>query len=163
MPAPYAPPSLNEDAFNCPHCGAFAAQKESGIYLDIGRQGWTQVEGYAATFCGRCEEIALWVAEAMVYPEGTSAPSGHEDLPEGVRKDYAEAPSIVDRSPRGACGILRLAIQNLVNVIQPDGGDLNDRIGRLVAKGLDPIVQQSLDAVRVVGNNALHPGEMDLR
>ena len=29
-------------------------------------------------------------------------------------------------------------------------------------RGLDPTVQQALDVVRVVGNNALHLGEMDV-
>lgn len=30
-------------------------------------------------------------------------------------------------------------------------------------KGLNPLVQQSLDVVRVVGNEAVHPGVIDLR
>ena len=30
-------------------------------------------------------------------------------------------------------------------------------------KGLDDHVQQALDAVRVIGNEAVHPGQMDLQ
>ena len=30
-------------------------------------------------------------------------------------------------------------------------------------KGLNPLVQKSLDVVRVVGNEAVHPGSIDLR
>ncbi len=43
------------------------------------------------------------------------------------------------------------------------GKDLNADIGELVAKGLSPAVQQALDSVRVIGNESVHPGVMDLR
>jgi hypothetical protein len=33
----------------------------------------------------------------------------------------------------------------------------------LVKKGLNPLVQQSLDIVRVIGNEAVHPGVIDLK
>ena len=43
------------------------------------------------------------------------------------------------------------------------GKNLNNDIGALVSRGLDQQVQMALDAVRVIGNNAVHPGQMDLR
>ena len=33
----------------------------------------------------------------------------------------------------------------------------------MVQSGLAPEVQQALDALRVIPNNAVHPGELDLR
>lgn len=99
----------------------------------------------------------------MVFPAVGGGPRPHADMPSGVRTDFEEARTIVNASPRGACALLRLATQKLVNELQPEGGDLNDRIGRLVATGLPPIVQQSLDVLRVIGNEAVHPGELDLR
>ncbi len=43
------------------------------------------------------------------------------------------------------------------------GKNLNDDIASLVKKGLSPQVQRSLDVLRVIGNNAVHPGQIDLR
>lgn len=42
------------------------------------------------------------------------------------------------------------------------GKDLNDDIGSLVKKGLRPEIQMALDSVRVIGNEAVHPGVLDL-
>lgn len=33
----------------------------------------------------------------------------------------------------------------------------------LVNNGLDPLVQQMLDTVRVIGNEQVHPGQIDVR
>ena len=43
------------------------------------------------------------------------------------------------------------------------GRNLNDDVGTLVGNGLRVQIQQALDAVRVVGNNAVHPGQLDLK
>jgi hypothetical protein len=43
------------------------------------------------------------------------------------------------------------------------GKDLDGDIGTLVGKGLPPRIQQALDVVRVIGNNAVHPGELDMK
>lgn len=40
------------------------------------------------------------------------------------------------------------------------GENLNNEIAALVEAGLPVEVQQSLDSVRVIGNESVHPGEM---
>ncbi len=99
----------------------------------------------------------------MVYPSFAGVDSPNQDLGEDIRDDYQEAAEILQRSPRGAAALLRLAIQKLCIQLGEDGENLNTDIGNLVARGLPEKVQESLDALRVIGNEAVHPGEMDLR
>lgn len=87
----------------------------------------------------------------------------HPDLSEDVRADYEEARDIEARSPRGATALLRLALKKLTIALGQKGKDLNENIKKLVERGLPVGVQKSLDLVRVIGNNAVHPGQIDLR
>lgn len=95
-------------------------------------------------------------------PSAASVPPHHIDLPEVCVSDYDEARDIVGRSPRAASALLRLTIQKLLIELGEKGKNINDDIGALVSKGLPIEVQQALDYCRVVGNNAVHPGEIDL-
>jgi hypothetical protein len=104
----------------------------------------------------------MWFAEKMLVPSSGSAPFPNRDLPEDVQRDYGEARDIIDKSPRGAAALLRLAIQKLCADLGEPGKNINDDIGNLVSKGLPVQIQQALDIVRVIGNNAVHPGQIDL-
>ncbi|MER9473535.1 DUF4145 domain-containing protein [Mesorhizobium sp. M0520] len=70
---------------------------------------------------------------------------------------------MINTSPRSAAALLRQAIQRLCRHVGGDGKNINDDIASLVKKVLDPRVQKALDVVRVIGNNAVHPGQIDLK
>jgi hypothetical protein len=112
--------------------------------------------------CYNCHKIAVWVNERLVFPEYKMTTQPNSDLPDHIVRDYEEARSIVDLSTRAAAALLRLGIQKLCAYLGQSGKDLNNDIKNLVAKGLDPLVQQSLDIVRVIGNESVHPGTIDL-
>jgi hypothetical protein len=77
-------------------------------------------------------------------------------------RDFQEAREIVNSS-RGAAALLRLCVQKLCKHLGEQGKNIDDDIASLVKKRLDRLVQKSLDIVRVIGNEAVHPGVLDLR
>jgi hypothetical protein len=85
------------------------------------------------------------------------------DLPEEIKNDYEEAAKIVNISPRGASALLRLAIQKLCKELGGEGKNINNDIASLVEKGLPARIQKALDTVRVVGNESVHPGVLDVK
>jgi hypothetical protein len=115
------------------------------------------------TSCFNCNELCLWMYDQLIWPRRLGGPQPNLDMPPDVRRDYEEASGILDASPRGAAALLRLAVQKLCKELGESGKNINDDIASLVRKGLDARVQKALDAVRVIGNNAVHPGQIDLR
>ena len=98
----------------------------------------------------------------MLVPSDAPVPPPHPDLPQDCCGEYNEARDIMAKSPRAASALLRLSIQKLMPHLGQSGKNINADIKALVANGLPPLVQKALDICRVVGNNAVHPGEIDL-
>lgn len=156
-------PAVGKDGFVCPHCGAYAHQTWGEAMTREG-PGRRAVNGGQFTTCQRCHECAYWYEGKLVYPtRPRQGPAPHTDMPDDPKGDYIEAQTILDLSPRGACALLRLAVQKLMVELGEKGENINADIASLVSKGLPIQVQQALDSLRVIGNNALHPGEMDLK
>jgi hypothetical protein len=154
----YVPPKYEESAFNCPHCGAYSRQEwRMRIFADN-----RLIENLSIAVCDRCEKYSIWLDDKMIYPIKSTAPLPSTDTPENILEDYNEARNIFENSPRAAAALLRLAIQKLCVVLDEKGNNINKDIASLVSKGLSPDIQKALDTVRVVGNNAVHPGTIDL-
>lgn len=135
-------------------------------FLDRIKEGkyvYQAVCNLSASSCYNCEKVAIWIYDRLVFPSTGEAPPANLDMPDDIRRDYNEASTILNQSPRGAAALIRLAIQKLCIELGQPGKNINDDIGALVKGGLDPRVQQALDAVRVIGNSAVHPGQIDLR
>lgn len=112
--------------------------------------------------CYNCHEISVWEYDKLVFPEMKIDIKPNKDLPAEIKLDFEEAREIVNSSPRGAAALLRLSIQKLCKYLGEKGVSIDEDIGNLVKKGLNPLVQKSLDIVRVIGNEAVHPGTINL-
>ena len=161
-------PQHGMDAFHCPTCGVYAHQLFAGAMRTMGGNGpfasaLTQIERYTVSVCSRCSTPAIWHDQKIVHPNYGSTPTAHPDMPRDVAGDYEEARLVADLSPRAAAALLRLALQKLCIALGQDGRRLDDDIRALVAVGLDTRIQRSLDILRITGNNAVHPGELDIK
>lgn len=154
------PPKFLSDAFNCPYCNVYAHMRWNSPTHFVGEQNVR----YA--LCAKCNQRSYWYEDAdnpegvLIYPRNSTAPPAHQDMPEEVLADYQEARDIADISPRAASAMLRLVIQKLCLLLGGDGKNINEDIGKLVTQGLPKRIQQALDTVRVSGNEAVHPGEL---
>jgi|SRR3989344_2276044 len=154
------PPAYQKTSFHCPHCGVKARQYWHQVeYRD---NGFKEQRGLYLCICEHCEDYSLWRGSEMVFPDKSVIEIPNKDLSEDILKDYLEAVSIINKSPRGAAALLRLAIQKLCKELGQPGKDLNKDIAKLVSQGLPKGVQKALDIVRVTGNESVHPGQIDI-
>ena len=168
MGTEFVPPKYLEDGFCCPHCGAFAHQNwytqiAALKPIENSQPNAKIMEDADVNFCFRCKKYSIWLNAKLIYPRSSSTPLPDENMPLDVLIDFLEARSIVDLSPRAAAALLRLALEKLMIDLNAEGKDLNARIGNLVTKGLPKRLQEAADALRVIGNNAVHPGVLDLK
>ena len=158
----YVAPHRGTKAFTCPYCGVLARQyHHSGPPELDGGYTYTYKHPIASIICEHCKNFSLWHFDSMVFPNRGNAPMPNSDMPVEVKKDYEEAASISTQSPGGAAALLRLSIQKLCVCLGGSGKNINKDIETLVKNGLPANVQKALDVVRVIGNNAVHPGQID--
>lgn len=157
----YIKPKVFAKSFTCPNCGTISKQNWWHRNWRGSQDTHTSNNIIRVGICDHCNENTLWLNEKMYYPDTGNAPFPNPEMPQDVLKLYLEAAGVQTKSPRGAAALLRLAIQVLCKELGEKGNNINTDIGNLVKKGLPIIVQQSLDVVRVTGNDAVHPGQID--
>ena len=158
----YIEPTVLAKSFTCPHCGTISMQDWWYRMWNGGQHsGGVSYNQLRIGKCQHCNENTVWINDLMYFPDNGNAPFPNPEMPENVKKLYSEASAIHMKSPRGASALLRLGIQVLCKELGEPGKNINTDIASLVKKGLPEIVQQSLDIVRVTGNDAVHPGQID--
>ena len=163
MAKTYIKPQKDSYKYTCPHCNTVSQMERDEHYFQSDKKlkSGNLVISNRLTIhrCQCCGKKIIWIDDEYVYPD-IVAEEANQDMPEPVKQLYDEAALIYNKSPRAACALLRLAIDRLCNCLGENDRDINKNIGALVSKGLPKEVQKALDFVRVVGNKAVHPGQI---
>lgn len=178
MKIQFVEPKYEERVFTCPNCQATAKQKWSTVQkFDTGDgatiKGWFETPGARnvtpqweldISICDVCDKFILWYEGERVYPSLSSVEEPAEDMPVEVKQLYNEARAIVQLSPKSACALLRLSLEKiLVHLGYPKSNKLVVNINKLKEDGkVDEYIYAAMDSVRLLGNNAVHPGKIDI-
>lgn len=165
MEREYTSPISKGDGFNCPLCGVFAHQDWYDVSLENAPVDKIKEssDDLSLSYCDKCGKYSVWIKEEMIFPQPSEVPLPLKDMPNEVMEVYNEARSIMNASPRSAAALLRFAIQMLMYNLGEDGGNINEVILDLRNKGLDVKIQKALDSVKVTGDEAINPGQIDPR
>ena len=157
----YYPPIFNETKFHCALCGIYSQQKWYPLVRKENKVG--HHTKFSASQCDHCKEYCFWYGESMIVPEATPVPPAHQDMPENCKEIYDEARAVVSLSPKAAAALLRLCLQLLLEEIGENGKNIDSDIDSLVIRGLLPVeIQQILNLCRVVGDDVVLPGKIEL-
>jgi transcription elongation factor Elf1 len=162
------PPMDVDTRFNCPICSANSLCDIYYMKVEV-----THIETNARMIvCRACGQGSIWrqfdrednynYSLRLIDPILSDAPSASDDMPEDVKADYEEACLVVNYSTRAAAALLRLSLQKLCRHLGEPGKHIDTDIRSLAKKPeFGERIIKAADTLRIVGNNAVHPGEMN--
>lgn len=165
--------------FVCPHCTVYSHHKWSEVvkngfdnyYLSGGLaygdleeslNGFRTTSEIVISDCSQCEQSSIWRSGRLIFPFISLTPSPSNDMPEDVKEIFEEARKVHAVSHTAAIALLRLAVEKLLPQIGAKQSSIDKMIADLVQKGLPKEIEKALDSLRVIGNEAIHPGTIDL-
>lgn len=113
--------------------------------------------------CQSCKKYSLWYDHELVYPFKNTVEDPNPFMPSEVKVIYNEARAVLNISPRSSAALLRLGLEMLLPHLGAKKENINEMIKQLVReRKVIGKLQQAMDTLRVVGNDAVHPRKIDL-
>lgn len=99
-----------------------------------------------------------------IYPPSipNNIPQPNVDMSEECKTIYNEAAAVLDISPRASAALMRLCLQQFLNKQEIAGNSIDQQTQELIHRGIPNHIIQYIDSCRIIGNNSVHPGEIDL-
>jgi hypothetical protein len=127
------------------------------------RENYSELPQFYVSMC-HCSQYTIWENGEIIYPKTILVPQPHEMMPQEVKNIYLEAAQLSQDSFRASAALLRLALQLLLKEIGGQGKNINDDIGTLLKEEIiHAEVQKACDTLRVIGNESVHPGQIDIQ
>ncbi len=162
---------LEKEGFTCPNCTAYSNHDWTFCSVNETEGRFCHkiynsdvVENLYLCKCQHCGYISFWYKNKLIWPLASSVEAPIEEMDKDIKELYNEARDIIESSPKGSCAILRLALQKLCNRLadQEENKKIDGAIKKLVEKGLPTTIQKAMDTIRIVGDEAVHPGEINI-
>jgi len=168
----------DDGSYACPRCGALTN------HLDEDGLGGQEIsfdgQKFLTLTCRGCKQSSLLhrysrmikrengpgsyriYGEKWLYPKQNIFPRPENDMPDIVKELYFEASDIFADSPRGGSALLRLALQHLLRHFGVEEKQLDKAIRKLAEMTqFNENIIRAADTIRITGNNAVHPGELN--
>ena len=166
----FVEPEFNKKGFTCFKCGTYSNHDWDKIVVNYttcsfgAYSSGHNVRRLSMCQCQQCQFVSYWLEGQLIWPLKSNVDLPLDEMPNDIKELYNEARNIFHLSPKGACAILRLGLQKLCNRLAEKEEDckIDDAIKYLVANGLPSSLQKSMDAIRVIGNEAVHPGQINV-
>ena len=149
-------PEYGNKKFQCPHCNTVATQE------------WFTANNAGDTATGIVQHLYFnYRAHINDYAQREVA-SFLKEIDGGFKRNfYSFVPKGFSVATCSSCEDFTLWVNKEIvypkkTTLPPPNDDLNEDIKALVAEGMSPKIQQALDLLRVIGNNAVHPGQINL-
>lgn len=153
----YFQPEIDKKFFTCPHCHTASQIRWSVCThpdgFHINPQNYIR-----AGFCCVCNMPTIYCGSQLVYPESYGI-DPHDQMPDYAKATFIEAQSVIGKSPRAACMLLRLCLEQLLVEQGFEQKRLVDKINAAAPKGSQ--LEILFTACRLAGNEFVHAGTLE--